>query len=156
MFMVSIFFLMIRRPPRSSRTDTLFPYTTLFRSLRAAIARHYRDYYGLDVPMERIVVTTGSSAGFQLAFLSAFDAGDMVALGEPAYPAYRNILKALDLVPAMIVTELETRFQPTPAQIAAQAPQARGVLVASPANPNRSEEHTSELQSLMTISYAVF
>ncbi|MFC3677688.1 pyridoxal phosphate-dependent aminotransferase [Ferrovibrio xuzhouensis] len=117
--------------------------------LRAAIARHYRDYYGLDVPMERIVVTTGSSAGFQLAFLSAFDAGDMVALGEPAYPAYRNILKALDLVPAMIVTELETRFQPTPAQIAAQAPQARGVLVASPANPTGTMLGEPEMRALV-------
>ncbi len=103
--------------------------------LREAIARHYRDYYGLSVPPERIVVTTGSSAGFQLAFLAAFDAGDSVALGEPAYPAYRNILKALDLVPKMIATEAAARFQPTPAEINAVAPEAKGVLVASPANP---------------------
>src|SRR3546814_16873036 len=96
--------------------------------------------------MERIVVTTGSSAGFQLAFLSAFDAGDMVALGEPAYPAYRNILKALDLVPAMIVTELETRFQPTPAPIAAPAPPARGVLVARPANPTGTQPGDAGMQ----------
>lgn len=103
--------------------------------LRAAISGHYRQYYGLDVPAERIVVTTGSSAGFQLAFLAAFDAGDEVALGEPAYPAYRNILKAVDLVPQMILTEAETRFQPTPESIQATAPNAKGVLVASPANP---------------------
>lgn len=118
-------------------------------ALRAAIAGHYRSYYGLDVPAERIVVTTGSSAGFLLAFLAAFDAGDQVALGEPAYPAYRNILKAVDLDPAMIVTEMETRFQPTPAQINAQAPQAKGVLVASPANPTGTMLGDAELQALV-------
>ncbi|HEX6956883.1 MAG TPA: aminotransferase class I/II-fold pyridoxal phosphate-dependent enzyme [Ferrovibrio sp.] len=117
--------------------------------LRNAIARHYRDYYGLAVPAERIVVTTGSSAGFQLAFLAAFDAGDKVVLGEPAYPAYRNILRALDLMPAMIVTELETRFQPTPAMINAQAPDAKGVLVASPANPTGTMLTPAALKALV-------
>lgn len=117
--------------------------------LRMAISRHYCDYYGLDVPMERIVITTGSSAGFLLAFLSAFDAGDKVALGEPAYPAYRNILKAVDLEPAMIVTEMETRFQPTPAQINAQAADARGVLVASPANPTGTMLGEAEMKALV-------
>jgi len=117
--------------------------------LRAAISRHYRDYYGLTVPVERIVVTTGSSAGFQLAFLAAFDAGDKVALGEPAYPAYRNILRALDLVPAMIVTEPETRFQPTPALINAQAADAKGVLVASPANPTGTMLGEPEMKALV-------
>ncbi|WP_374299226.1 pyridoxal phosphate-dependent aminotransferase [Ferrovibrio sp.] len=117
--------------------------------LRAAISAHYRSYYGLDVPAERIVVTTGSSAGFQLAFLAAFDAGDTVALGEPAYPAYRNILKALDLNPAMIVTEPQTRFQPTPQLINAQAPQAKGVLVASPANPTGTMLGDAEMKALV-------
>ncbi|MBX3456189.1 aminotransferase class I/II-fold pyridoxal phosphate-dependent enzyme [Ferrovibrio sp.] len=117
--------------------------------LREAIARHYRDYYGLSVPAERIVVTTGSSAGFQLAFLAAFDAGDSVALGEPAYPAYRNILKALDLVPKMIATEAAARFQPTPAEINAVAPEAKGVLVASPANPTGCMLDDAALQALV-------
>src|SRR5690606_1185395 len=117
--------------------------------LRTAIARHYRDYYDLTVPAERIVVTTGSSAGFLLAFLSAFDAGDRVALGEPAYPAYRNILKAVNLDPAMIVTELAARFQPTPAEINAQAPDAKGVLVASPANPTGTMLGEAEMKALV-------
>ena len=117
--------------------------------LRAAISKHYRDYYGLAVPAERIVVTTGSSAGFLLAFLSAFDAGDRVALGEPAYPAYRNILKGVNLDPAMIVTELAARFQPTPAEINAQAPDAKGVLVASPANPTGTMLGEAEMKALV-------
>jgi len=116
--------------------------------LREAIAKHYRDYYGLAVPAERIIVTTGSSAGFLLAFLAAFDAGDKVALGEPAYPAYRNILKGVNLEPAMIVTEMATRFQPTPADIQKQAPDAKGVLVASPANPTGTMLGEAEMKAL--------
>jgi len=117
--------------------------------LRAAISKHYKIYYGLDVPIERIVVTTGSSAGFLLAFLAAFDSGDAVALGEPAYPAYRNILRGLDLVPAMIETQMETKFQPTPELIERHAPMARGVLVASPANPTGCMLDPPALQALV-------
>ena len=62
------------------------------------IARHYQDFYGVTVPANRVIVTTGSSAGFILSFLSAFDAGDRVALATPGYPAYRHILKSLAIV----------------------------------------------------------
>ncbi|MEW5421991.1 pyridoxal phosphate-dependent aminotransferase [Amorphus sp. 3PC139-8] len=107
-------------------------------ALRARIASHYRETYGVDVPAERVVVTTGSSAGFMLAFLAGFDAGARIALPSPGYPAYRNILKALDLVPVEIETTAETRWALTPELLAAahgEAPLA-GVLVASPANPS--------------------
>jgi aspartate/methionine/tyrosine aminotransferase len=67
-------------------------------TLRSAIARYYGDRYGIDLDPQRVVVTTGSSAGFILAFLASFDAGDRVGLAAPGYPAYRNILSALDLV----------------------------------------------------------
>jgi aspartate/methionine/tyrosine aminotransferase len=103
--------------------------------LRQCIAGHYRDMYGIDVDPARIVVTTGSSGAFMLAFLAAFDHGDRVALAAPGYPAYRNILQALDLVPVSISTSVETRFQPTPAHLAALDPPVRGLIVASPSNP---------------------
>ena len=70
--------------------------------LRARIARLYRDWYGVDLDPGRVVVTAGSSAGFILAFTSLFERGDRVAIGEPGYPSYRNILRALDLVPVGI------------------------------------------------------
>ena len=66
-------------------------------ALRQRIARHYRDAYGVEVSSDRVIVTTGSSGGFPLAFLASFDAGDRVALAAPGYPAYRNILAALNL-----------------------------------------------------------
>jgi len=81
-------------------------------ALRERIARHYRERYGVAVPVERIVVTTGSSGGFPLAFLAAFDAGERIALAAPGYPAYRNVLAALNLEAVDLPTTAEDRFQP--------------------------------------------
>jgi len=103
-------------------------------ALRQGLSRHYRDFYGLDVSAERIVITTGSSGGFLLAFLAAFDAGDRVALADPGYPAYRNILGALGLNSVGLPASAETRFQPSPALLR-EAGRLDGLLVASPANP---------------------
>ena len=106
-------------------------------SLRTRIAAHYRETYGLDVPAERIVVTTGSSAGFILSFLAAFDVGARIAIPSPGYPAYRNILTALGLVPVEIATGLATRYALTAELIAAAHAEKPldGVLIMSPANP---------------------
>ena len=106
-------------------------------SLRARIARYYAEKYGLQVAPERVIVTTGSSAGFVLAFLSMFDAGARIALANPGYPPYRHILSALGCVPVLIETGAATRFAITGESL--RAAHARkplaGVLVASPANP---------------------
>jgi len=111
--------------------------------LRQRIARLYKDWYGLEIAPSRIVVTAGSSAAFQLTFVTLFDAGARVAIGDPGYPSYRNILKALDLEPVSIVTKAENRFQPTPTEIA-QQPDLAGLLVASPANPTGTMlDHTA-------------
>lgn len=103
--------------------------------LRQAIAGHYRDFYGLDVPAERIAVTMGSSGGFILSFLAAFDAGQSVALAAPGYPAYRNILTALGLEVVEIPVGPDTNFQPTPAHLEALPSKPDGLIVASPSNP---------------------
>lgn len=101
-------------------------------ALRERIARMYQDWYGVAVSPNRIVVTAGSSAAFQLAFISLFDAGDKVAIGDPGYPSYRNILKALDLDPISIPTTIDERFQP---EVQNLPDDLHGLLVASPANP---------------------
>ncbi|SDL68145.1 Aspartate/methionine/tyrosine aminotransferase [Lentzea albidocapillata subsp. violacea] len=100
--------------------------------LRKAIAGHYKRQYDLDVSADDVVVTTGSSGAFTLAFLAAFDAGDRVALARPGYPAYRNILKALGCEVVELPCGPETRFQPTVEML---DPGLKGVIVASPANP---------------------
>ena len=107
-------------------------------ALRQRIARHYGERYGTAVAPERVVVTAGSSGGFILAFLAGFDAGARVAISEPGYPAYRNILRALGLEPVGIEVGPETRWSMTAEAIdEAERHHGRiaGVLVASPANP---------------------
>lgn len=106
-------------------------------SLRERIARHYRDAHGCTVSPERIVVTTGSSGGFILAFLSMFEPGDRVAVTVPGYPPYRHILTALGCEPVLIETTNETRHALTGEALLAAHRKAplKGVLVGSPANP---------------------
>ncbi|GCE77603.1 pyridoxal phosphate-dependent aminotransferase [Cellulomonas biazotea] len=103
--------------------------------LRAAIATHYRTWYDLEVDPARIAVTTGSSGGFMLAFLAAFDVGDRVALARPGYPAYTNILRALGCEVVELPCGPESRFQPTVAHLEALDGPLDGLVVASPANP---------------------
>ena len=116
--------------------------------LREAIARHYKDAYGIDVPVDRIVVTTGSSGGFVLAFLSAFDVGDRVALAEPGYPCYRNILSALGIEPVGLPVDQSSRFQPTVAMLEALEHPIDGLIVASPSNPTGTMVRRDELAAL--------
>lgn len=106
--------------------------------LRKRIAQHYLDAYDAEVSAERIAITTGSSAGFILSFLSAFDVGDRVGLAAPGYPAYRNVLKALGLIPVDIPVRAENRYVLTPQDIETVHTQTplNGILVASPANPS--------------------
>lgn len=105
--------------------------------LREAIAGHYHDYYGVTLDTGRIVVTTGSSGGFVLAFLAAFEAGDRVALASPGYPCYRNILTAFGVEPVTLLADASDRFQPTPALLdqAMRDGPIDGLIVASPSNP---------------------
>jgi aspartate/methionine/tyrosine aminotransferase len=117
--------------------------------LRAAIAADYRRKHGIDVEPDAVVVTTGSSGGFLLAFLACFDVGDRVALASPGYPCYRNILSALGCEVVEIPCGPETRFQPTAQMLAELDPPVRGVIVASPANPTGTMVPPDELAALV-------
>jgi aspartate/methionine/tyrosine aminotransferase len=115
--------------------------------LRAAIAGHYARTHDLDVAPEQVVVTTGSSGGFLLAFLAAFDAGDRVVMARPGYPCYRNILTALGCEVVELPCGPETRYQPTVAMLE-ELDDVRGLVVASPANPTGSVLPPDELAAL--------
>jgi aspartate/methionine/tyrosine aminotransferase len=117
-------------------------------SLRARIAAHYRDWYGLDLPAARIAVTVGASGGFPLAFLAAFDPGDRVAMAAPFYPPYVNILTSLGIEPVILETGAQTRFQPTVELLEQLDPPPDGLIVASPCNPAGTMLHPSELAAL--------
>ncbi len=102
-------------------------------ALRQRIARLYGEWYNVDLNPERVVITPGSSGGFLLTFTALFDSGDRVGIGAPGYPSYRQILKALGLVPVDLPTAPENRLQPVPADFAGL--DLQGLMVASPANP---------------------
>ena len=115
---------------------------------RAAIAGHYRERYGLAVDAAEIAVTTGSSGGFLLAFLAAFEAGDRVGLAVPGYPAYRNILAALGVEPVLIEVGENSHYQPTPEHLGGLG-RLDGLVVASPANPTGTMIAPAALERLV-------
>jgi aspartate/methionine/tyrosine aminotransferase len=117
------------------------------RPLREALAKYYRGTYGVSIDPDRFILTVGSSGAFLLGFLAAFDAGARVALASPGYPAYRNILKALDIEVVEILAGPETGYQPTPEQLEAAGP-LDGVIVASPANPTGTILSEAHLRAL--------
>jgi len=138
---------------RRALSDGRFGYTEALgrRDLREAIAAHYARTYGIEVPVSRIMATNGSSGGFNLAFLGLFDRGARIALGRPSYPAYRNILAALELEAVEIETGPATRYALTPDLLEeehARAPLA-GILVASPANPTGTMVEPGLLSALV-------
>ena len=77
-------------------------------------------YVGIDVTLDDVVITTGSSGGFLLAFLAAFEPGDRVVMARPGYACYRNVLTALGCEVVEIDCGPETRFQPTVEQLDAR------------------------------------
>lgn len=132
------------------RSGDALGYTEAFgrRSLRERIAGHYRDWYGLDLPVQRIAVTVGASGAFPLAFLAAFDPGDRIALAAPFYPPYVNILTALGMRPVVLEAGAETRFQPSVAMLERLDPPPEGLIVASPCNPAGTMLHPEELRAI--------
>ncbi len=113
--------------------------------LRAGIADLYGEWYDVDLDPARVVLTAGASGAFILAFTALFDAGARVALGEPCYPSYRQILTALSLEPVGLQTHADTRYQPTPSHL---TDDLDGLIVASPANPTGTMLFRPELQTL--------
>lgn len=120
-------------------------------SLRARIARHYREQYGFDLDPGRVIVTTGSSGGFLLAFLALFEAGARVGIANPGYPPYRHILTALGCEPVLIETGEHTRWAVTPEALRAAHAKSKldGLLVASPANPTGTMMDAAALGALI-------
>lgn len=117
-------------------------------SLRRRIARHYADGDGVTVDAERVTVVAGASAGFSLAFLAAFDAGQRVGIIEPGYPCYRNTLLALGVQPVSIAVDASTRWAPTPELLDAAGP-LDGLVIASPSNPTGTALGTAAMASVV-------
>jgi aspartate/methionine/tyrosine aminotransferase len=139
----------VRDAARQALAENKIGYTDAegIAKLREAIAADYRARYGVAVDPAEIVVTTGSSAAFQLGFLAAFEPGDRVALAAPGYPAYRNILSALGLETVLIEVGENAHYQPNP-ELLADIPDLAGLIIASPANPTGTMIAPAELARL--------
>ena len=125
-------------------------------SLRRRIARHYAERYGADIDPGRILVTTGSSAAFLLAFLAMFEPGDRIAIANPGYPPYRNVLSALGCEAVPIEISAATRFALAPETVIAahRDRPLKGVLAASPANPTGTMMTEDALGALVRAAQA--
>jgi aspartate/methionine/tyrosine aminotransferase len=140
----------VREEAKRLLDEDLLGYTvaTGVPQLRAAIAAHHHRTTGIDVTAEDVVVTTGSSGGFLLAFLAAFESGDRVVMARPGYPCYRNVLTALGCEVVEIDCGAETRFQPTVELLERVEGPVAGVVIASPANPTGTMIPGAELASV--------
>ena len=116
--------------------------------LRARIARHYAETYKVAVDPEEVVVTTGSSAGFLLTLMAAFDPDDAVAMTRPGYPAYRNDLNALGLRVRDLDAGPATRYQPSVGLLEELGEVPAGLVLASPSNPTGTIIDAAELTRL--------
>ena len=122
--------------------------------LKARLARHYGETYGVEVGSEQFILTCGASPALVLALSSSFSPGDRVALARPGYVAYRNTLRALHMVPVEIACGADTRFQLTAAALDALEPAPAGVIIASPANPTGSIIEAGEMQAIAAVCRA--
>ncbi|WP_459444169.1 aminotransferase class I/II-fold pyridoxal phosphate-dependent enzyme [Alphaproteobacteria bacterium US3C007] len=138
-----------RNALRDSLNATAMGYTVALGlpELRGKISELYGEWYDVDLDPNRVIVTSGSSAGFLLSFTSLFDTGDRVGIGAPGYPSYRQILKALDLTAVDIPTSSTNKFQPHPSDF--EDLSLNGLLVASPSNPTGTMLTRRELGALI-------
>ncbi|HIW46544.1 MAG TPA: aminotransferase class I/II-fold pyridoxal phosphate-dependent enzyme [Candidatus Yaniella excrementigallinarum] len=137
-----------------SQDDPVFNYTPSLgtRKLREAIAKHYRNWYDIDVGYDSVAVMTGSSGAFVASFLAAFDVGDRVGLARPGYPAYRNILRALDVEVVDLPAGLESNFRFDLDKLAAEhaAKPLDGLILASPNNPTGTMVPSQDMKRIAT------
>lgn len=140
----------VRRAAHDAIDNTLIAYSDAvgIPELRRAIADHHKRMHGIEVAIDDVVVTTGSSGGFLLAFLAAFEPGDRVAIARPGYPCYRNVLTALECEVVELPAGPATRFQPTIEMLKALDEPVKGLIVASPANPTGTMLSTDELAGI--------
>ena len=127
-------------------------YTVAFgeTALRAAIAGHYDSWYGTRPPVDNIAVTVGSSTAFAVAFMAAFDAGDVIAIPRPGYPAYRNLMMGMGLTPRHISAGPEQGWKPMLEEMESWDRLPEGLMIASPSNPTGTVLDSTELQTICT------
>ncbi len=103
------------------------------QELREKIAQFYYDKYRVEVSPERVIVTTGTSGAFLIAYATALDEGDKIVLGDPSYPCYKNFAHLLGVKPHFVPLSEETNYEIRIEHI--KDKKAKAVHVSSPSNP---------------------
>ncbi|MGH1374815.1 MAG: pyridoxal phosphate-dependent aminotransferase [Alphaproteobacteria bacterium] len=134
---------MIQSDPRQGYTEAIG-----MPALRERLVDYYKSYYGVSIKPQNIVITAGSSSAFILDFIAAFDAGDRIALTTPTYPAYRNILKSLNIETVEIEARAEDNYQPTLELLQNCGKQFDGLIINSPSNPSGTMIDEEELKKI--------
>lgn len=117
--------------------------------LRAAISDHYRDHYGVAVPLERIAITPGASGALQLALGVLLDPGQKVLMADPGYPCNRHLVRFCDGEPVSVPVGPESNYQLHADHLEAHWDGAtRAAMVATPANPTGTLLGLGELRAL--------
>jgi len=116
--------------------------------LRQRVSVHYQDWYHRLVDWQRIAITPGSSLGFAIAFISAFDKGDRIAIATPGYPAYLNLMLAFGITPQLLPARAEQNWIPDLDALVASGDIPDGLLLASPANPTGVVMRDDELEAV--------
>ena len=118
--------------------------------LRKKISQFYIARYNLEIDFNRIIVTTGASGGLQLAFLSLFDAGDRVALTEPCYPGYRNMLSSMNIEIEKLSIGPEYDFRLNVEVLEKMSNRIDGLIMSSPGNPTGSMTKAEQLKLIVS------
>jgi len=118
--------------------------------LRGAISQYYRERYAVDVPMDRIVITSGASGAFLLALGVLVDPSDEVLMPDPCYPCNRHFVRLFEGYARMIASDEHQAYQLRTADVRrAWNSRTRGVMLASPSNPTGTTIPTDELRSII-------
>jgi aspartate/methionine/tyrosine aminotransferase len=122
-------------------------------SLREAISEYYEREYGVDVPLDRILVTPGSSPALLMVMLDVVDPGGEVVLTDPHYAPYPNFVRQAGGRTATVDLRAENGFQPEIADFEAQfGPDTQGLLVNSPANPTGAVMDAESIEGLVDLA----
>lgn len=120
-------------------------------ALSERLLAFYRDEHGVTLDPRQLLLTAGASAALVATFAACFARGDRVAITRPGYPAYRNALLGLGLVPVEMECSSRNGFRPTAAMLAALDPAPAGFVLASPANPTGAMVDRAEMTRIVAV-----
>ena len=128
---------------------TAYTATLGLASLREAIASHYKSKFQVEVPAERIAITSGASGGLLTIAALYVDAGDEILVPDPGYPGYRHFVRAFEGVAKILPVSAASDFQPTLDMVRkAWGPRTKGLLLGSPSNPTGTLIEREELRRI--------